>query len=116
MSPQSRRKSVSKKDDSPGIQLDLDGRSYVVRESDISPHDIRALRKETGFSWAGLGRELAKDPDLDLIAALVWLARRIAGDEVTYDSILDDLSYDSDLNVSVAGGTKAAGGDDSPEA
>lgn len=104
--------------DSPGMKIELDGRTYVVRESDISPHDIRALRSETGFSWAGLGRELQKDPDLDLIAALIWLARRIEGDEVDYDTLLDELSYDSDMKIGVEDKRtkKPDEGDDSPEA
>jgi hypothetical protein len=88
-----------------------------VRETDLTPHDVRALRKETGFSWAGLGRELTRDPDIDLLAALVWLARRIEGDEVTYDSVLDEIGYDSELEVKVEDKrTKPAEGDDSPEA
>lgn len=99
--PPARRKSKAANADGLGLQITLDGRTYVVREADLTPHDVRALRKETGFSWAGLGRELQRDPDIDLIAALVWMARRLAGDEVPYESVLDDLGYDSDLEVKV---------------
>lgn len=100
------------------MKIEVDGRTYIVRESDISPKDVRALRAATGFSWAGLGRELQKDPDLDLIGALIWLARRIEGDEVAYDDILDELSYQSDMKIGVEDKrTKPSDeGDDSPEA
>jgi hypothetical protein len=117
MPPQARRRTARKKDDdSPGMKIEVDGRTYIVRESDLSPRDIRELRRETGFSWAGLGRELQRDPDIDLIGALVWLARRLDGDQVSYDEVLDGLSYDSDLNLSLEDkrGEKAEG--DSPEA
>lgn len=101
MPPQARRKTAgkAKNADAPGLQIVLDGRTHTVRESDLTPHDVRALRKEVGFSWAGLSRELQRDPDIDLIAALVWLARRIDGDEVPYDQVLDEIGYDSELDV-----------------
>lgn len=117
--PPARRKSAQKDTDSPGLQIELDGRTHIVRESDLTPHDVRALRKETGFSWAGLGRELQRDPDIDLIGALVWLARRIAGDEVPYDQVLNEIGYGSELKVTVEDKRKtpaAVEGDDSPEA
>lgn len=118
MPPQARRRTGPKKaDDSLGMKIELDGRTYVVRESDLTPHDVRALRKETGFSWAGLGRELQRDPDIDLIAALVWMARRLDGDDVTYDTVLGEISYGSDLKMSVEDKRKQAGPEDeSPEA
>lgn len=104
------------KADSPGLQIDLDGKTYIVREADLTPHDVRALRKETGFSWAGLGKALAADPDIDLIGALVWLARRVRGEDVSYEAVLDDLSYESDLNVKVEDKRAAVESDDSGEA
>jgi hypothetical protein len=110
------RKRKAKDDDSPGMKIELDGRTYIVRQADIGPKDIRALRSETGFSWAGLGRELQKDPDLDLIGALIWLARRIEGDEVAYDDILEELSYDADMSISVEDKRKTDPEGDSPEA
>lgn len=108
----------TKNTDSPGIKLEVDGKTYVVREADISPKDVRVLRRETGFSWAGLAREMQSDPDIDLIAALVWFARHLDGDSATYDDVLGSLSYDSDLNIGVEDKRKkdAAPEDESPEA
>jgi hypothetical protein len=87
--------------ESPGLKVELDGKIYIVRQSDLTPHDVRALRQETGLSWIGLGRALATDPDIDLVAALVWLKRRVDGDQVSYDEVLGSMSYDSDLNISL---------------
>lgn len=118
MPPQARRRTAGKKPDSPGMQIEVDGRTYIVRESDLSPRDIAALRRETGFAgWMGLTTEAQRGFDLDVLAALVWLARRLDGETVQYESILDELSYDTDLNISVEDKrTKTAGEGDSPEA
>lgn len=119
--PPARRKPKPKAEDvdSPGLSLTLDGKTYVVRESDLTGLDVRALRRETGYSWVGLSKEIARDPDVDLFAALIWLGRRLAGDEVAYETVLDEMSYGSDLKVEVEDKRKtpaAAEGDDSPEA
>jgi hypothetical protein len=118
--PPNRATRRKKADDSPGMRIEVDGRTYVVRESDLTPRDIAALRRETGFAgWIGLTTEAQRGFDLDVLAALVWLARRIDGDTVAYESVLDELSYDSDLDVSVEDKrAKAAveAGSESPEA
>lgn len=107
------------RDNSPGISIELDGRTYTVRQADISAHDARALRKETGYSWAGLIREAEKDFDIDLLAALVWFARRIDGEaDLTYETVLDDVGYDQSMAISVEDkrATSPAEVDESPEA
>lgn len=106
-------------DDSPGMKIEVAGQTYTVRQSDVSPRLAAALRRETGFAgWLGLAAEARRGFDLDVLAALIWLARQIDGEAVTYDSVLDSLSYDTDLNVSVIDertpAVKAEG--DSPEA
>lgn len=117
--PPTRKNRTQKKPESPGMQIEVDGRTYVVRESDLSPRDIAALRRETGFAgWVGLMQESQRGFDLDVLAALVWLARRLDGDTVGYETVLDEMSYEADLNVSVEDKRKpkAVEGDDSPEA
>jgi hypothetical protein len=117
MPPQARRRSKQQNDDGLGMKIELDGRTYLVRENDLTPRDIRALRQETGFSWAGLGRELEKDPDIDLIAALVWMARRLDGEVISYDDVLGEMSYKSDLKISVDDKRQSSEGEaQSPEA
>lgn len=102
--PPTRRRTAGKPKDqsSPGMQLEVAGRTYVVRESDLTPRDVAALRRETGFAgWLGLVTESQRGFDLDVLAALVWLARRIDGETVPYETVLDEMSYEADLNVSV---------------
>lgn len=112
--PPARRK--PKSTDSPGMQIEVDGRTYVVRESDLTPRLVAEIRRQTGFAgFLGLVAESQRGFDLDVLAALVWLARRVEGEDVSYDTVLDAMSYDGDINVSVVDKrTKAE--DDSPEA
>jgi hypothetical protein len=90
------------KQDSPGLSVSVDGKTYTVRESDLTAHDARALRLETGMSWRGLLDVASKDFDIDLLAALVWLARRLEGEtDLAYEQVLDEVGYDSDLEINV---------------
>jgi hypothetical protein len=109
--------SKPKADQSRGMQIEFDGQTYVVRQSDMTGQDARALRQEVGMSFAGLLTQMQADPDIDLIAAFIWLARRIKGDVITYDAILDSIGYESDIDVKLEDKrTAAAVEDDSPEA
>jgi hypothetical protein len=108
--------SKPKADQSPGMQIEFDGQTYVVRQSDMTGQDARALRQEVGMSFAGLLKQMQADPDIDLIGAFIWLARRIKGDAVTYDSILDNIGYDSDIDVKLEDKRKPPAEDDCPEA
>lgn len=100
------------------MQIEVDGRTYVVREADLTSRDVAALRRETGFAgWVGLAQEAQRGFDLDVLAALVWLARRIDGElTVSYESVLDSLSYQSDLNVNVEDKRTAKAEAEAPEA
>lgn len=81
------------------VTIKLDGTSYVLRPNEISALDAAALRRECGMSVRGLLNAANDDPDLDVLAGLVWLARRQAGEEVTYTDVAQGITYDSDLDV-----------------
>jgi hypothetical protein len=72
---------------------------------------VANLRRETGFSFRGLMQAAAKDPDVDIIAALVWLARRIDGERLlSYEDVASEIGYDVDVEL------VEAEADDDPEA
>jgi hypothetical protein len=112
MPPQARRR--AKSDNSPGMRIEYGGKTYMIRQTDMTGQDTRALRQEVGLSFAGLFREMQADPDIDLIGAFIWLARRIDGETVSYDEVLETINYGSSFEI----GTTAdkPGDDDSPEA
>ncbi len=80
-----------------GLRISMDGEDFEVRVGDITPTMARELRAKIGFGPMQLIRECSIDPDVDLLSAFVWLARRIAGElvrfedvEVTYAQLLSD--------------------------
>lgn len=95
-----------------GLTISVEGRRYTVRQGDLSSLDTMALRRETGYSFMGLLKAFQTDPDIDLIAALVWLSRRIDGEIVlTYAEVAADIGYDVEIDV-----IGEAGPEESPEA
>lgn len=102
-----------------GIKLTLDGESFVLRVGDITPALAREIRKETGRSFNRLMADVTEDPDIDVIAEAIWVARRIAGDNVRLDDIA--VSYELILgdkfDISAPGAPESEEVDpDSPEA
>lgn len=80
-----------------GLRVTIDDEVYDVRVGDVTSKLARELRGHVGFGPMQLIRVCAVDPDIDLISAFVWLARRIRGElvrfddvEVTYSQLLAD--------------------------
>jgi hypothetical protein len=98
-----------------GLQITLDGKAYVVRQGDMTSRIERELRREYGGSYEALKRELGTDPGADSIAVFIWLAQRVAGEQVSLDDV--ELTYadmlEGDLDVDLAGKPEES---DSPEA
>jgi hypothetical protein len=83
-----------------GLTIVVDGAEYTVRQGDLTSLDTMALRRETGFSFRSLLVSFQQDPDVDLVAALVWLARRIAGEQMlSYAEVAQEIGYDVDIDV-----------------
>lgn len=66
------------------MKFSLDGRSYEVA-IDLSIGEARAVKRHTGLSVT----QLLSLPmsDADVAAALVWVAKRRAGEEITWDDV-----------------------------
>lgn len=114
MPPQRR---AAKKPSGMRMEIDFDGKTYVVRHAEMTGQDARALRQEVGLSFLGLTREIQADPDIDLIAAFIWLAGRQAGSDESYDDVLSRVNYDNASNIEFKQNSdKPKAEDDSPEA
>lgn len=66
------------------ITIDVDGKleRYEVRLGDVTSEAAAELRRQTGYGVNSLIQAVASDPDVDYIAAFVFLARMLRGDEV----------------------------------
>lgn len=71
---------------------------YVLRPNEITAKQTAALRRETGVSLQALMKQAETDPDIDTIAALVWLARLQTGETVAFDDVAAEIGYDSTID------------------
>jgi hypothetical protein len=98
-----------------GIRLVVAGEAYEVRAGDLTALDSRALRQQVGMTFPQVMEGMQSAPDIDLVAALMWLARRIKGErDLTYDDVAADVDYAKALDIEV--GETGPEDTDSPEA
>lgn len=95
--------------------LVVDGVSYGLDPQDLTTLDIAALRKATGMGLVQLSLALASAPDIDIIAAFVWLSRRANGEaQLPYEMVAAEVGYDSSIDIVEA--PEPADSEGSPEA
>lgn len=74
-----------------GYRLTIDGEVYEARVGDVTPQIARELRANTNMGFMRLLAALSIDPDVDLLSAAVWVARRVRGEFVDFDDV--EVSY-----------------------
>lgn len=79
------------------MTVKVDGIPYTFRPNEASAVMAGALRREVGMSMNGLLQAAHSDPDIDVLAAIVWLARLQAGDKVGYVEVAEAITYDTDI-------------------
>lgn len=110
----SRAKQRTARDRGPGAAITRDGRTFTVYANDLSAMDTRALRQELGMSFVGLLRAAKVDPDIDLLAAIEWMSRRVNGEQqLEYEQVALEWNYNTDFQVPK---DLDADGDASPDA
>lgn len=104
---------MPKQKESPGIAITVDGRRYAVRQADLTAVDSMLCRRETGHSFAGLLRAAQDDPDIDVVAAVMWLSRRASGEHaLRFAEVAAEVGYDVEITVE---DESKPGEDDDPE-
>lgn len=85
--------------------------------------DVRALREQTGMSYNRLIRVATQDMDIDLLAAIVWMARRVNGErDLTYTEVASAVTWTDDYFITddpdhpKVTAVEEHGGDGPPEA
>lgn len=123
--PQDRRPTLAKKqtratrqkqDDALdfGVRITLEGETYEIRAGDLNALDSLALKQQVGMSFPQLVVETsAGNPDLVEFAAIIWLARRLAGErDLPFVDVAQDIDYRKILSAQV----EAAEGEDLDDA
>ena len=95
-----------------GVKISYEGEEYVVKLGDISAQVARRFRRDVGCSVQAAMNELSTDPDIDSVAALVWLARLLRGEDVELDDVAMTYGDLDEIEVEQAG----AGDENDPEA
>lgn len=95
-----------------GLRITMDGENFDVRLGDVTPAMARDLRNHTGMGPLQLINATAIAPDVDLLSAFVWLARRQRGEFVAFESV--EVSYKQMLSDGFDVGFPEA--EESPEA
>lgn len=78
-----------------GVKVTTAGVVYEIHFGELSGLDVRALRKQTGYTTFNL-LQLVFDgqTDVDVFAAFVWLARRAGGErELTYEDVAGSVRW-----------------------
>jgi hypothetical protein len=95
-----------------GLKITVDGEVFEVRVGDVTPAIAAELRKHTGMGFFKLMSTCAEDPDVDVLSAFEWLARRVRGEDVDFADV--ELTYEQLLgdDFDVAASAARDGGED----
>jgi hypothetical protein len=74
------------------MSFEYDGETFTIRPNDVSAKITGQLRRNTGFSMIGLMSAAQQDFDSDVVAALLYLARRQRGENCSYDQIAESIT------------------------
>jgi hypothetical protein len=90
-----RKKALSEK-----VSIRVDGTVYTLRIGDMNALDDHALRTQYGMPFEAIAHAMATgDRSLDLIAALIWMARRTNGEDLlTYAEVANEIGFDVDIS------------------
>ena len=99
-----------------GVRMTMPGGEvYELRVGDVTSVLTRELRAHAGYSFNRLMEYVTSDPDTDVIAAFIWLARRVRGEQVAFDDVVVTFREILDDGFDIEAPGAEAGGDD-PEA
>lgn len=99
-------------------KVTIDGTDHFLRMGEVTAIETGELRRQTGFGLRHLGYALLSDPDIDIVAAVVWLCRRQAGERgLALDTVAGAITYDTEIDIDVVDEKAAAEEEpESPEA
>lgn len=86
-----------------GVKITVGGEEYVVKMGDITSVQARRFRREVGVSFMAVVGELSTSPDIDSVAALIWMSRLLRGDDIALEDVAVSYADLDDIEVAEAG-------------
>lgn len=81
------------------IVVKLDGEAFVLRPAEVTAMQSGMLRRQAGMTLGGLMDAANEDPDLDVVAMLIWLARLQRGDDVSYAEVAEAITFENEFEM-----------------
>lgn len=104
MANREERRAAAKKGKTDGdgiIEIELDGKKWRLDIEEavkyITALDVAQIRGATGMSLRAIFKAADDDPDLDVVATMIFLARRQTEPRVKFREVFDAVNYGSDL-------------------
>lgn len=93
-SERARKKALNEK-----LSIRLNGTVYSLRVGDMTALDDHALRTQYGMPFEAMAQAMAAgDRSLDLMAAIIWMARKTNGEELlSYAEVAAGIGFDADI-------------------
>ena len=89
----------------PCVVVQVDGKEYRLDRRQMTANDARDFRGAVGVP---LTKVIAEGSwDVDIVAGIVWLVRRRTERTLAYQTVAEGITYDSDINIDLAGRTTA---------
>jgi hypothetical protein len=85
-----------------GLKVTWEGTTYQFHFGELSAFDAAELRRQTGLTTSMLYLQAADSVDIDTVAAIIWLSRRLAGDTVSYAQVASAVKWQARMTVELA--------------
>jgi hypothetical protein len=83
----------------PGVRILWDGTTYTIHQGEIPATVALELRQQAGIPLQQLWGLLAGDGGYDLVGILIWLAKRVSGEQVTLNEVLEQITDSTVMDI-----------------
>lgn len=80
------------------VRVSCDGTTYDIDFTDLTAIDAKDFRREVGIPLMSVLSN-QEQPDLDVIAGLIWLARRKGEPTLTFTEVATAINWSSDVDL-----------------
>lgn len=92
------RRAAAKKGDMPVVSLNVNGETYTLDMNDLTSQLDRELYLGSKLTIGAIAKAMQDEiVSPFMVAAIVFLARRVAGEEVSYREVEDSIGFDVEI-------------------